>query len=406
MGDDGVFTVVSAEEKLDCIIFGVTGVIGSHVLLEFGKRCFVENSLDLSFGIAARSATGIQDALDNLAEAIDQDVEIPDFVADVENPESMEIMVRSTKVLINCTAPGYASTLQTWNSMIEELSRYSLREMMMSALRGNGSQLAPSSTQEAASVTTLVSQFPLVSGWALPLSFIQTSSYARTQEYLADHGMVPFKCVIKSHFVTSSIPRAVLAFAWLFFIFFMTRLRITVHILRWFANVFACGRFPSKGPTESQMKNAKFEQLIIGYGSVDPRVKKSQHLQTQNPFRIANKIRTVTISGDDPIFGTTAICVTSCAETLIKEPMRLSSCKTSLCHPAVQEDIAAASQLETVTFHLALPISDRMSSPCKCEPSRDPETSQKHQWTDNNIVEIPITASTKKAAMQCQALET
>jgi short subunit dehydrogenase-like uncharacterized protein len=87
------------EEKLDCIIFGITGFTGKLVL-----EYLFKNSQGVTFGVGGREENKIKSILKELKI---ENLSIKVFIADVSNENSLDEMCSSCKVLINCVGPYF-----------------------------------------------------------------------------------------------------------------------------------------------------------------------------------------------------------------------------------------------------------------------------------------------------------
>ncbi|KAK9871271.1 hypothetical protein WA026_011541 [Henosepilachna vigintioctopunctata] len=92
--------------KLDIIFFGVTGLVGSYGVRHLYKLA-KENGRNLRWGVAGRKKETIREALEELErETGDGNIQnIPVFIADMEDIESIENMVKNTKLVMNASGP-------------------------------------------------------------------------------------------------------------------------------------------------------------------------------------------------------------------------------------------------------------------------------------------------------------
>ncbi|KAI4497011.1 hypothetical protein M0802_007959 [Mischocyttarus mexicanus] len=84
--------------RLDVIIFGATGFSGKYVVKE-AARCVKEKNF--TFGISGRR----KEALESVLKTYAPDLDVPIYIADVKDEQSLNKMAEKAKVLINCCGP-------------------------------------------------------------------------------------------------------------------------------------------------------------------------------------------------------------------------------------------------------------------------------------------------------------
>ncbi|KAL3286801.1 hypothetical protein HHI36_001294 [Cryptolaemus montrouzieri] len=93
-------------EKLDIILFGVTGFTGKHTVKYLHKFASAKGR-HLTWAVAGRNETKIHTILDNVVnETNDKTLsKIPIILADVLDANSIQLMVSKARLIINCCGP-------------------------------------------------------------------------------------------------------------------------------------------------------------------------------------------------------------------------------------------------------------------------------------------------------------
>lgn len=86
-----------AQREFDIVVYGASGFTGEFVAKEL--QILNKNGENVSFALAGRS----QEKLDKVKQKFN--LNVPIIIADTENSVSIEKMVKSTRVLINCVGP-------------------------------------------------------------------------------------------------------------------------------------------------------------------------------------------------------------------------------------------------------------------------------------------------------------
>uniref|UniRef100_A0A1L8ECP0 Putative conserved plasma membrane protein n=1 Tax=Haematobia irritans TaxID=7368 RepID=A0A1L8ECP0_HAEIR len=88
-------------DRLDVIIFGASGFTGKYTVFEA-----VTVLSDLKWGIAGRNRKKLEDVISDMSIKANKSLkDIPIFIADVENENSLLDMARQCRVLVNCCGP-------------------------------------------------------------------------------------------------------------------------------------------------------------------------------------------------------------------------------------------------------------------------------------------------------------
>ncbi|XP_053681527.1 saccharopine dehydrogenase-like oxidoreductase [Sabethes cyaneus] len=92
---------MTADRKLDVIIFGASGFTGKYTIYEGIK--ILEG---LKWGIAGRNKDKLATVLQEVEKKADKDLsETPIIIADVKDPESLKKMAEQCKIVVNCCGP-------------------------------------------------------------------------------------------------------------------------------------------------------------------------------------------------------------------------------------------------------------------------------------------------------------
>ncbi|XP_017494159.1 PREDICTED: saccharopine dehydrogenase-like oxidoreductase, partial [Rhagoletis zephyria] len=92
----------------DIVIFGATGVVGYYAIRDLYQSVqqSSEEYASVRWAVAGRRMDKLQQTLAELSEELQVDLSaVPKIIADVLDLPSIETMVKSTKVLLNCVGP-------------------------------------------------------------------------------------------------------------------------------------------------------------------------------------------------------------------------------------------------------------------------------------------------------------
>ncbi|XP_060860300.1 saccharopine dehydrogenase-like oxidoreductase [Metopolophium dirhodum] len=97
---------IKSKRKYDIIVFGASGFIGKHVVMEMGR---FSQTYNLTWAIAGRNTDKLQNVLDKLYKTVDgyEDKKIDIIYADVQDIKTVMRMAQITSVVINCIGPYY-----------------------------------------------------------------------------------------------------------------------------------------------------------------------------------------------------------------------------------------------------------------------------------------------------------
>ncbi|CAK1541230.1 unnamed protein product [Leptosia nina] len=94
---------VNKMSRLDLVIFGATGFTGKHAVMEMTRQV---KKYPMSWGIAGRSQSKLEDVLKETAKKTGEDVSaVKLIVADVSDENSLKEMCSQAKVVVNCCGP-------------------------------------------------------------------------------------------------------------------------------------------------------------------------------------------------------------------------------------------------------------------------------------------------------------
>nr|XP_023024345.1 saccharopine dehydrogenase-like oxidoreductase [Leptinotarsa decemlineata] len=93
------------EDRLDILILGATGFTGLHCI-PYVHKLSKANGRNLTWGVAGRSEEKLQEVLKSTGEKIGVDLSnTPMVITDIKSYDSLLLMAKKTKIVINCCGP-------------------------------------------------------------------------------------------------------------------------------------------------------------------------------------------------------------------------------------------------------------------------------------------------------------
>lgn len=160
---------------------------------------------------------------------------------------------------------------------------------------------------------SVISYHSDVKTWCIPFPVTDPTVVRRTQYYNYHHRKLrpsPAMCYLAQPSVLRSI--SVIFFAVIFGI--MANFALTRTLLLKYPSVFSFGMFSKNGPTRKQMEETNFSLAIVGIG-YDETLPDPDQQHSHQP----NKRLTVTVSGPEPAYVATPICMIQVAMCVLRE---------------------------------------------------------------------------------------
>lgn len=396
--------------SFDIIIFGATGFTGQFVIEELAKSVAASSSPPLTWAVAGRNEGKLAKVLDAASSATGLSLAAtPKVIADINDQNSIDLMCKSAKLILNCVGPYrfygeqvvkacvefgchhvdisgepfYLEKMQLdYHDLAKEKGVYVIgacgfdsipcemglvfTRQQFEAAAGNGdfayaeSYLAVEAGPEGAAVntgtwesaiygyahasktrsqrrrlfaeknvinrnSTYRSQKPnffqseeLGHVWAVPFPGSDRSVVQRTQ-YFNYESLGERWLNLSCYYTVASRWRVFLfaLFGAVFGLFAATGFGRS--LLLKFPEFFSGGLFKKSGPTLAQIKGCSFSMTFLGFGHSGEKLTDPQLQHESPPDR---KIRTK-VSGPEPGYVTTPICMVAAALTILEETSSL-----------------------------------------------------------------------------------